>query len=135
MNRITKWFRTHKPIDWKYLIILFLSLKLLHYKLVWFVVFWTGLTFYPIKIESEILTEAGTKVGEIYTAAFIRISDLGYDIGQATFPYNLFISTVSRWGIMIIIVVICICAVIHLINVIFYKEDEKNGKRKRKVHN
>lgn len=121
MRRISKWLKNHKPLDYKWIIIIFLLIKLLKADLIWFIFFMVGFVSYPSEIDHiPIIQKAGERISEIYTNAMIKIYDFGFSLGESLYPHNSWISSVFIYGLWTIISLLIIGFVIWLINSIMY---------------
>ena len=121
MNKITKWFKTHKPMDFKYIIIMFLVFYILKQKAVWYMTALIGFVTYPEVIDKTVFTD----IGIIFKDAFTKVYDIGFNLAETFHPYNLLIGKCIVWGIIIWLVVFILFVIIYLINSMCYKEAKK----------
>ncbi|KKN12919.1 hypothetical protein LCGC14_1011540 [marine sediment metagenome] len=125
IKKIIAWMKNNKPLDWTWIIIIVLSIKVLHRELVWFLMMFTGLVSYPKKIDYiPIMEKAGERIGDAYTTGMIKIYEAGFNLGGSLHPYNIIIAKIISYGITALLIFL-ICYILFLmIHIFIYKRRE-----------
>ena len=82
--KLIEWLKTHKPLDFRYIIIICLLLKIFYRDLIWFTMLLVGFTSYPSKIDYiPIFEKAGNKIASAYTSAMTKLYEAGFNLGES----------------------------------------------------
>jgi len=123
---ITNWLKTHKPIDWKWILIFVLIFQSIKRTLVWIFIVLTGVATYPSQIDYKpIFERAGGNIGNAYETALNRLYESGLRIGESLYPNNMLVCKLINYSMMLVLVSIIFLMVIHIINIIMYNKKQK----------
>ena len=76
-KKMIKWFKTHKPSDWRYVIIIFLLFQIFQRDIMWFMILSMGFVSYPNEIDYvPIFERAGDKIATAYTTAMTKLYEI-----------------------------------------------------------
>jgi len=125
-----KWIKTHKPLNWKAIMIFFLLFQLLKDFIkgfMWFQMFLLGFITYPNEIDYvPILEKAGDRIGTAYTSAMTRVYENGFNLAGLLYPHNFWIGNTVIYGSMILIIILMVCVFVWTAHSIMYKKKKKS---------
>lgn len=133
-QKIINWFKYHKPVDWKWMIIIILLIELFKARVALFFMFILGFVTYPHEIDYKpIFQRAGDRIGEVYNAAMIKLYEAGINLGSQLHPHNVWLGMLINYGIVAIMITLIFCLLVYIVNVIVYKKGKKNATKR--THN
>jgi len=128
-KKMIKWFKTHKPSDWRYVIIIFLLFQIFQRDIMWFMILSMGFVSYPNEIDYvPIFERAGDKIATAYTTAMTKLYEIGFNLAESFYPHNIWIVKIVSYGLKVIIITLVVCVLVWLVNSIMYERDKKSLK-------
>lgn len=133
-EKIINWLKSPKPItlDWKWIIIIILLFYVGADYLFLFGLLLIGCASYPHEIDvTPIFEKVGNAIGNMYTMLMSAMYEVGFTIGEITYPYNTWIVNALLWSLRLILIFLILWLIVKLINGIMFNINKKEKVVKR----